>query len=202
MAPNIQILGSKKHIFAPSGQFEPHRSMFSTRKRCLIGIPIWGYQNFYSLPPKNWILGPKTAKFGSKLAFCVNYVWMSLLFTLFSAHPCSNNKIMFEYTYSRFCDSQLFADGKLLPHLQNKSYLWDKAGNLFMVVGVQLHVVSVAGVHLQKRIFWKAKKKVFFQKQMSDAHSWQRMLKTQSVHGIVTSRFCLFKNKGQNSPVH
>ena len=60
---------------------------------------------------------------------------------------------MFEYTYSRFCDSQLFADGKLLPHLQNKSYLWDKAGNLFMVVGVQLHVVSVAGVHLQKRIF-------------------------------------------------
>ena len=64
---------------------------------------------------------------------------------------------MFEYTYSRFCDSQLFADGKLLPHLQNKSYLWDKAGNLFMVVGVQLqvveYVVSVAGVHLQKRIF-------------------------------------------------
>ena len=45
------------------------------------------------------------------------YVWMSLLFTLFSAHPCSNNKIMFEYTYSRFCDSQLFADGELLPHL-------------------------------------------------------------------------------------
>ena len=89
------------------------------------------------------------------------YVWMSLLFTLFSAHPCSNNKIMFEYTYSRFCDSQLFADGKLLPHLQNKSYLWDKAGNLFMVVGVQLHVVSVAGVHLQKRIFWKAKKRFF-----------------------------------------
>ena len=31
--------------------------MFSTRKRCLIGIPIWGYQKFYSLPPKNWILG-------------------------------------------------------------------------------------------------------------------------------------------------
>ena len=56
LAPNIQILGSKKHIFAPSGQLEPHRSMFSTRKRCLIGLPIWGYQNFYSLPPKNWIL--------------------------------------------------------------------------------------------------------------------------------------------------
>merc|ERR1712012_1149096 len=56
--------GQKKHIFAPSGQFEPHRSMFSTRKRCLIGIPIRGYQNFYSLPQKNWIWGPKTAKFG------------------------------------------------------------------------------------------------------------------------------------------
>ena len=73
LAPNIQILGSKKHIFAPSGQFEPHRSMFSTRKRCLIGIPIRGYQNFYSLPPKNWILGPKTAKFGPKLAFLAKY---------------------------------------------------------------------------------------------------------------------------------
>ena len=47
--------------------------MFSTRKRCLIGIPIWGYQNFYSLPPKNWILGPKTAKFGQKLAFWAKY---------------------------------------------------------------------------------------------------------------------------------
>ena len=73
LAPNIQILGSKKHIFAPSGQFEPHRSMFSTRKRCLIGIPIRGYQNFYSLPPKNWIWGPKTAKFGPKLAFWAKY---------------------------------------------------------------------------------------------------------------------------------
>merc|ERR1712012_608934 len=51
--------GQKKHIFAPSGQFEPHRSMFSTRKRCLIGLPIRGYQKFYSKPPKNWILGPK-----------------------------------------------------------------------------------------------------------------------------------------------
>ena len=47
--------------------------MFSTRKRCLIGILIWGYQNFYSLPPKNWILGPKTAKFGPKLAFWAKY---------------------------------------------------------------------------------------------------------------------------------
>ena len=47
--------------------------MFWTRKRCLIGIPIWGYQNFYSLPPKNWILGPKTAKFGPKLAFWAKY---------------------------------------------------------------------------------------------------------------------------------
>ena len=49
-APNIQILWSKKHIFAPSGQLEPHRSMFSTRKRCFIGLLIWGYQKFYSIP--------------------------------------------------------------------------------------------------------------------------------------------------------
>ena len=73
LAPNFQIFGSKKHIFAPSGQLEPQWSMFSTWKRCLIGILIWGYQNFYSLPPKNWILGPKTAKFGQKLALWAKY---------------------------------------------------------------------------------------------------------------------------------
>ena len=63
LAPNIQIFGSKLHIFVPSDQFEPHRSMFSTRKRCLIGPLIWGYQKFYSIPLKKWIFGPKPAKF-------------------------------------------------------------------------------------------------------------------------------------------
>ena len=67
LAPNIQILGSKKHIFAPSGQLEPHRSMFSTRKRCLIGILIRGYQNFYSLPPKNLDFWPKNGQIWSKI---------------------------------------------------------------------------------------------------------------------------------------
>ena len=67
------FFGSKKHIFAPSGQLEPHRSMFSTQKRGLIGLPIWGYQNFYSLPPKDWIFCLKTAKFGPKLAFSAKY---------------------------------------------------------------------------------------------------------------------------------
>ena len=71
--PKYPIFGSKKIHFPPSGQLEPHRSMFSTRKRCLIGIPIRGYQNVYSLPKKNWILGPKTAKFGPKLAFWAKY---------------------------------------------------------------------------------------------------------------------------------
>ena len=71
--PYKKKFGSKKHTFAPSAQLEPHRSMFSTRKRCIIGIPIRGYQNFYSLPPKNWIWGPKTAKFGPKLAFWAKY---------------------------------------------------------------------------------------------------------------------------------
>ena len=47
-APNIRILGLKKHIFAPSRQLEPHRSMFSTRKRCHIGFLIWWYRKFYS----------------------------------------------------------------------------------------------------------------------------------------------------------
>merc|ERR1712004_441027 len=55
---------------APSDQLESHRSMFSTRKRCLIGIPIRGYQNFYSLAQKrpnlaqNWHLGPNIGIFG------------------------------------------------------------------------------------------------------------------------------------------
>ena len=62
--PNIQIFGSKKgHFF--------HN--FSTRKRCLIGFLKWGYQKFYSLPPKKWIFGHKTAKFCPKLAFLAEY---------------------------------------------------------------------------------------------------------------------------------
>ena len=36
-------------------------------------IIIMMYQNFYSLSPKNLILGPKTAKFGPKLAFWAKY---------------------------------------------------------------------------------------------------------------------------------
>ena len=98
--PYKKKFGSKKHTFAPSAQLEPHRSMFSTRKRCIIGLLIWWYQKLYSLPPKivflvqkrpnlaqNWhfwpnitylltpikirIFGPKTAKFGPKYAFLV-----------------------------------------------------------------------------------------------------------------------------------
>ena len=57
--PKYPNFGVKKHIFTPSGQLEPHWSMFSTQKRCLIGILIWGYQNFYSLPPKKLDFGPK-----------------------------------------------------------------------------------------------------------------------------------------------
>ena len=53
LAQNIQILGWKLHIFVPVSQLEPHRSMFSTLKRCLIGSLIWGYQKFYSFLPKN-----------------------------------------------------------------------------------------------------------------------------------------------------
>ena len=65
-APSIKIFGSKKHIFAPSGQLEPQWSMFSTRKRCLIGLPIWGYQKFYSLPPKKLDFGPKKGQIWPK----------------------------------------------------------------------------------------------------------------------------------------
>ena len=50
-------------------------SIFSTRKRCLIGSLICGYQKLSSLP-KKWIFGPKTDKSGPKLAFLVNY-WPS-----------------------------------------------------------------------------------------------------------------------------
>ena len=55
------------HTFVPSGQQEPHRSMFSTQKRwggegpfalcitrCHIGSLIWRYQKLYFLPaPQN-----------------------------------------------------------------------------------------------------------------------------------------------------
>ena len=71
--PKYPNFGVKKAHFCPSGQLEPHRSMFWTRQRCLIGLPICGYQKFYSLPRKNWIVGPKMSKFGPKLAFWAKY---------------------------------------------------------------------------------------------------------------------------------
>ena len=49
----------KLHIFVPRGQLEPQRSMFSTRKRCLIGSLIYGNQKFYPIPPKNGFLAQK-----------------------------------------------------------------------------------------------------------------------------------------------
>ena len=69
LAPNIQISGSKLHIFIPSGQLEPHRSMFSTWKRCLIGPLIWGYRKFYSIPPKNGFLAQKRPNLAHKWHF-------------------------------------------------------------------------------------------------------------------------------------
>ena len=71
--PKYPIFLVKKHIFAPSGHLEPHHSMFSTRKRCLIGFLIWGYQKFYALSPYSWIFGLKTAKFSLKLTFLPKY---------------------------------------------------------------------------------------------------------------------------------
>ena len=47
--------------------------MLSTRKGCLIGFLIWGYQMFYSIPPKNWLFGLKAAKVGPKLVFLAKY---------------------------------------------------------------------------------------------------------------------------------
>ena len=54
--------------------------MFSTRKRCLIGILIRGYPNFYSLPPKIgfWAqkgqIWPKTGIFGQIWAFLAHLI--------------------------------------------------------------------------------------------------------------------------------
>ena len=80
VAPNIKIFRSKLHIFVSSGQLEPHRSMFSTRKRCLIGSLKWGSQDFYSVPkkmgcwPKNGQNWPKTGIFGRIRAFLAHLV--------------------------------------------------------------------------------------------------------------------------------
>ena len=61
--------------FVPSGQFEPHRSMSSTRKRCLIGSLIWGYQKRIPIvlppsPQKNYFR-PKNGQIWARtFIFC------------------------------------------------------------------------------------------------------------------------------------
>ena len=82
--PKYQSLGVKIVHFCPSGPLGPCQSMFSTQKRCFIGSPIWGYQQFCSLPkilgflaqgicssPANRIFGPKLAIFAQKYALLV-----------------------------------------------------------------------------------------------------------------------------------
>ena len=61
--PKYPNFGVKIAHFVPSVQLEPHRSMFSTQKRCLISSLIWENLKFYSLTPK-WWFWPKTGLFG------------------------------------------------------------------------------------------------------------------------------------------
>ena len=71
MSPKKWPLARKRKILW--GPLEPHRSMFSTQKRCVIGILIRGYQNFYSLPPKKLDSGPKNGQIWPKMAFSAKY---------------------------------------------------------------------------------------------------------------------------------
>ena len=67
LAPNIQIFGSKKHIFVPSGQVELYQSMFSSRKRYLIGSLIWGS---FAPSPQIRIFGQKRPNCAKTDIFC------------------------------------------------------------------------------------------------------------------------------------
>ena len=58
-AKSIQIFGSKKHIFAPSGQLEPHRSMFSIKKKVSHWFPDMRIPKVLLPPPKNGFLAQK-----------------------------------------------------------------------------------------------------------------------------------------------
>ena len=139
LGQNIQIFGSKKHIFAPSGQMEPHRSMFSTWKRCLIGIPIRGYQNFYSLPPKNWILGPKTAKYGPKLAFWAKYrhfwpIWSN-------AWPKNNADKLSRWFSVMFVPKILLPAPKKLDFGPKNGQIWPKTGIFGQISAFLAHLI-------------------------------------------------------------
>ena len=124
--------------------------MFSTQKRCLIGIPIRGYQHFYSLPPKNWIFGPKTAKFGSKYAF----------------DPMAGQKIM---RIRSFCGSsvmwipkillspvriRIFAKkGQICPKIGIFGHFGPGLASSFGVLLVGWLVVVVRGLNLARHLF-------------------------------------------------
>ena len=46
--------------------------MFLTRKRCLIGLLILGYQKFYSIPPRNGFFGQKRPNLAQNWHFWPN----------------------------------------------------------------------------------------------------------------------------------
>ena len=122
--PKYPIFLVKKHIFAPSGHLEPHHSMFSTRKRCLIGFLIWGYQKFYALSPYSWIFGLKTAKFSLKLTFLPKY-WH--FWPIWSNAWPKNNTDKLSWWFFCFIGTKTFTDShKNLDFWPKNGQLWSK----------------------------------------------------------------------------
>ena len=74
LAPNVQILGSKLHIFVPSSQFEPQgQGQGLQHEKGVSLVPCYEIPKVLLHPPKKWIFGPKTAKFVPKLAFLAKH---------------------------------------------------------------------------------------------------------------------------------
>ena len=138
--------------------------MFSTRKRCLIGIPIGGYQNFYSLPPKNWIFGPKMAKFGPKSAFLVILGQILPFFAHFVQCPTKNNVNKVPRWDFRYVGNKTFDfSSKKKDFLPKNDQIWPLIGILgrfgqghagfFGALLVGWLVVVARGLYLARHLF-------------------------------------------------
>ena len=64
LGPNIQIFGPKKHIFPLAANWSLTDQCFQHEKGVSLDSRYEGTKSFIPPPKKNWIFGPKTAKFG------------------------------------------------------------------------------------------------------------------------------------------
>ena len=173
-APKIGFWAQKRPNLAQNWHFGPNIGIFAPfdlkpdqktmQTSCLDGFLLCWYQNFYLLPYKIKIFGPKTAKFGPKYAFLV-ILGQILPFCTFCPMIDQKNNVnkvprwVFRYVGNKAYDFS----SKKKDFLPKNDQIWPKIGifgqfgpghaGLFSALLVGRLVVVARGLYLARHLF-------------------------------------------------